>query len=100
MGSIAELIKTIGQNARSASESLRIASTAQKNNALISIANQIQHNKQLILDANDADLKAARENSIDEALLDRLMLNDERLNSVIEGLHQISTLVDPIGQLS
>ena len=100
MGSIAELIKIIGQKARSASETLRIASTDQKNNALISIASQIQQNKQFILDANDLDLKAARENSIDDALLDRLMLNDERLDSVVEGLHQISTLVDPIGQIS
>ena len=84
MGSIAELIKIIGQKARSASETLRIASTDQKNNALISIASQIQQNKQFILDANDLDLKAARENSIDDALLDRLMLNDERLDSVVE----------------
>ena len=100
MGSIAELIKIIGQKARSASETLRIASTDQKNNALISIASQIQQNKQFILDANDSDLKAAKENGIDDALLDRLMLNDERLDSVVEGLHQISTLVDPIGQIS
>ena len=100
MDLIAKLIKEIGQKARSASGSLRIASTDQKNNALISIASQIQENKQRILDANNLDLKAARENSIDDALLDRLMLNDERLDSVVEGLHQISTLVDPIGQIS
>ena len=60
MDSIAELIKTIGQKARFASESLRIASTDQKNKALISIASQIQQNKQLIIDANDLDLKTAR----------------------------------------
>ena len=100
MDSIAELIQKIGQKARSASNSLRIASTAQKNNALISIANQIQDSKQLILDANDLDIKTAKKKGIDDALLDRLMLNDERLNSVIEGLHQISTLSDPIGQIS
>ena len=100
MGSIAELIKTIGHKARFASESLRIASTDQKNNALISIARQIQQNKKLIIDANDLDVKAAQKNGIDDALLDRLMLNDERLDSVVEGLHQISTLVDPIGQIS
>ena len=46
MDSIAELIKQIGEKARSASNSLRIASTSQKNNALISIANQIQESKQ------------------------------------------------------
>ena len=100
MDSIAELIKQIGEKARSASNSLRIASTSQKNNALISIANQIQESKKFILEANHLDLNAAKKNGIDDALLDRLMLNDERLNSVIEGLHQISTLNDPIGQIS
>ena len=100
MDSIAELIKQTGEKARSASNSLRIASTAQKNNALICIANQIQDSKQFILDANHIDLNAAKKNGIDDALLDRLMLNDERLNSVIQGLHQIATLNDPIGQIS
>jgi glutamate-5-semialdehyde dehydrogenase len=100
MDSIAELIKQIGEKARSASNSLRIASTTQKNNALICIANQIQESKQFILDANQIDLNAAKKNGIDDALLDRLMLNDERLNSVIQGLHQIATLNDPIGQIS
>jgi len=66
MDSIAELIEKIGQKARSASGSLRIASTDQKNNALISIANQIQGNKQRILDANNLDLEAAKKNNIDE----------------------------------
>ena len=100
MDSIAELIKQIGEKARSASNSLRIASTTQKNNALICIASQIQESKQFILDANHIDLNAAKKNGIDDALLDRLMLNDERLNSVIQGLHQIATLNDPIGQIS
>ena len=100
MDSIANLINKIGQKAKLASESLRIANTEQKNNSLISIAQQIDNNKQTIIDANNVDIDAAKNNNIDDALLDRLMLNEERLDGVIESLNQISTLNDPIGKTS
>ncbi len=61
MDSIAELIKQIGEKARSASNSLRIASTSQKNNALISIANQIQESKQIYLGSKSNRLKRCKE---------------------------------------
>jgi glutamate-5-semialdehyde dehydrogenase len=100
MDSIANLINKIGQKAKLASESLRIANTEQKNNSLISIAQQIDKNKQAIIDANNVDIDAAKNNNIDDALLDRLMLNEERIDGVIESLNQISTLNDPIGKTS
>ena len=100
MDSIANLINKIGQKAKLASESLRISNTEQKNNSLISIAQQIDKNKQTIIDANNVDIDAAKKNNIDDALLDRLMLNEERLDAVIESLNQISTLNDPIGKTS
>ena len=100
MNSIAELINKIGQNAKLASVTLRIANTEQKNSSLDSIANQIQENKQLIIDANNLDMHAAKKNNIDDALLDRLMLDDERLDAVVESLKQIANLDDPIGKTS
>ena len=100
MNSIAKLVNAIGQEAKLASESLRVANTKQKNNSLIGIARQIQENKKRIIDANSVDIEAAKKNNIDEALIDRLMLNEERLDGVIESLNQISTLNDPIGKTS
>ena len=100
MNSIAKLVNAIGQKAKLASESLRVANTKQKNNSLIGIARQIQENKKRIIDANSVDIEAAKKNNIDEALIDRLMLNEERLDGVIESLNQISTLNDPIGKTS
>jgi glutamate-5-semialdehyde dehydrogenase len=100
MNSIAELINKIGQQAKLASGTLRIANTEQKNNSLDNIANQIQENKQLIIDANNIDMHAAKKIKIDDALLDRLMLNDERLDAIIESLKQIANLDDPIGKTS
>ena len=100
MNSIAELINKLGQQAKLASGTLRIANTEQKNNSLDNIANQIQENKQLIIDANNIDMHAAKKIKIDDALLDRLMLNDERLDAIIESLKQIANLDDPIGKTS
>jgi glutamate-5-semialdehyde dehydrogenase len=100
MDSIAKLISSIGQKAKNASNTLRIASTDTKNSALLNIANEIQENQDIILDANNKDLIVAKNNNIDDALLDRLMLNNERIQSVIDGLKQIVSLNDPIGAVS
>ena len=100
MNSIAEIVNTVGQKAKLASGTLRIANTEQKNSSLDSIANQIQENKQLIIDANNLDMHVAKKNNIDDALLDRLMLDDERLDAVVESLKQIANLDDPIGKTS
>ena len=81
MNSIAKLVNSIGQKAKLASESLRVANTKQKNNALIGIARQIDENKQRIIDSNSIDIQAAKNNNIGDALIDRLMLNEERLDS-------------------
>mgnify|MGYP001479759813 FL=1 len=100
MDSISQLIASIGQKAKKASNSLRVASTGAKNNALVNIASEIKKNQGAILDANNNDLLIAKNNNIDDALLDRLMLNEERLLGVIEGLEQIVSLDDPIGDVS
>ena len=100
MDSIAKLISSIGQKAKNASNTLRVASTDKKNSALLNIANEIQQNQDIILDANNKDLIVAKNNNIDDALLDRLMLNNERLQGVVEGLKQIVSLDDPIGGIS
>ena len=100
MDSISQLIASIGQKAKKASNSLRVASTGAKNNALVNIASEIKKNQGAILDANINDLLIAKNNNIDDALLDRLMLNEERLLGVIEGLEQIVSLDDPIGDVS
>ena len=100
MESISQLISSIGQKAQKASSTLRVVTTDSKNNALLNIAKEIQENQKNIIDANYKDLIIAKNNNIDDALLDRLMLNEERLKGVIEGLKQIISLDDPIGGVS
>jgi glutamate-5-semialdehyde dehydrogenase len=100
MGSINNLINTLGKNAKNAAKSLRGATTAAKNNALINIANQIDQNREVILEANQQDLTHGKDNGLDDALLDRLMLDEDRINGIIESLNQIVALPDPIGEIT
>lgn len=82
---------------RSESE-LSIASTQDKNEALTKVAEFIEKNRAKILRANDKDIKLARENNTSEALIDRLILDDDRLNGIIEGINTVIKLQDPIWQ--
>ncbi len=100
MGSIKDLISTLGKNARSASKALRSATTEAKNNALINIANNINQDRISILDANKKDLGNGKNKGLDDALLDRLMLDDDRLDGIIESLGQIVSLPDPVGEIT
>lgn len=92
-----ELVAQMAQSACEASRSVARASVSQRNEALLSIRNEIAGSRDSILAANQADLDAARQRHLDDALIDRLALNPERLDSLEEGLLQVATLPDPIG---
>ncbi len=98
MDSIAKLITNLGQKAKKASRSLRTVDTDTKNSVLRNIIANLQKNQDSILVANNKDLAAGKSSGLDDALLDRLMLNSERINGIIESLEQIITLPDPIGE--
>ena len=100
MGSIKDLINTLGKNAKVASKALRSATTEAKNNALNNIANDNNQNRASILDANRKDLENGKSKGLDDALIDRLMLDDERLDGIIESLNQIVALPDPVGEIT
>ncbi|WP_096085418.1 glutamate-5-semialdehyde dehydrogenase [Agaribacterium haliotis] len=90
----------LGKKARRASRQMLSASTADKNNALLAIAGQIDAQRALIRAENQRDLAAGREAGLDAALLDRLELNDERIDGMIEGLRQVAALPDPCGEIT
>ena len=100
MDSIAKLILNLGKKAKIASRSLRIADTETKNAVLHNIASNIQKNQKAILDANKQDLTQGKSNGLNDALLDRLMLNPERISDIVEGLEQVASLPDPIGEIT
>lgn len=98
--SLQEDILNIGKQARQAAQTLARATTNVKNEALSAIAGQLAQNHSRLLVANAQDVKAARANNLDAALLDRLILNSERIDSMVEGLQQVISLPDPIGAIN
>lgn len=91
---------SLGRQARAAGHAVARASTAQKNAALLAIADSIQQSRAAIQEANDKDMNAGRERGLDAAVLDRLQLTPARIDGMIEGLQQVVALVDPIGEVT
>jgi glutamate-5-semialdehyde dehydrogenase len=96
---ISTLMQSLGQSARAASRAMARASTAQKNAALLHIAEAIRAQRHLLKQANTEDLAAAQAAGLPEALVERLALSDKAIDTMAEGLEQISNLPDPIGEM-
>ena len=88
----------MGKNARKASQILTLANSDLKNSALEAMAFDIEKNKENILEANIKDVEKAKANNISKSFLDRLILNDERIKSISDGLREIIKIEDPVGQ--
>lgn len=93
-------MQQLGQQARAASRVIAATSTAEKNTALLAIADALNQNRQQVLAANAVDIKKGQATGLDAALLDRLELTDDRIDGMIEGLQQVATLEDPIGKIT
>jgi len=90
----------LGKKARAASRHMMSASTADKNNALHAIAASLNERREAIKSENQKDLDAGKLSQLDPALLDRLALNDDRIDGMIEGLTQVAALPDPCGEIT
>lgn len=90
----------LGQHADTAASALSIASTAQKNRALIAIADKLLANEHSLLEANAKDMQNGRDKQLDSALLDRLELDQARVVQMATGLRQIADLADPVGEIT
>lgn len=82
-----------------ASRALAFASSAQKNDALAHMATHLLKHTDRILEANALDLLNARKNGRDEAFVDRLMLSDVRIQSMVDAIKQVIALPDPVGDI-
>ena len=97
---VAAYMQALGQDARTASATLARASTADKNAALLAIAESIEASATALALANGEDLAAARQQELSSALLDRLELDSQRIASMAQGLRAIAALADPIGEIA
>lgn len=87
----------MGKAAKDAAFELATASTAQKNQALAIIADELEANAATILAANAKDIELGREAGLTDALLDRLLLNKERLTGIANDVRNVISLNDPVG---
>ena len=97
--SVLDYMSRLGRDARAASRLLARAATAQKNRALLAAADALDAARAELSHANEQDLAAGRANGLEPAMLDRLALTPARIDDMIEGLRQVATLPDPIGEI-
>ncbi|HEY4542446.1 MAG TPA: glutamate-5-semialdehyde dehydrogenase [Noviherbaspirillum sp.] len=97
---IKHYMNEVGQRARKASRAMARADSGAKNKALALIAAAIRRDADALRAANQKDLEAARANGLAEAMLDRLTLSDKAIATMAEGLEQIVSLPDPIGEIT
>ncbi|MFH7819085.1 glutamate-5-semialdehyde dehydrogenase [Neobacillus thermocopriae] len=95
---MSELIEK-ARKLQAAAKKLSILSSEEKNAALLKIAEQIANEKDWILHENRKDIEAGKSNGLSEALLDRLLLTETRIEQIIDGIRQVVSLQDPIGEI-
>lgn len=93
-------MQQLGQQARAASRVLVRATTAQKNQALLAMAEAIESAAAPLKAENAKDLENGKANGLDAAMLDRLTLSDKVIAGIAEGLRQVAALQDPVGEIS
>ncbi|MFA7173292.1 MAG: glutamate-5-semialdehyde dehydrogenase [Kiritimatiellia bacterium] len=98
MNTIHKQIRQMGEQALAASRELINFSSNKKNIILRSMADALEQQRDLIKTENTKDLKAAREQGLTKAMIDRLTLDDVRINSMITGVREVAALPDPVGQ--
>lgn len=91
------LMISLGEKSKKAAQELSQLETSKKNDCLLQMAIDLENSKTTILQANQQDLKQAKENGIPEPLMDRLRLTDDRIQEMAEGIRQVAALADPIG---
>lgn len=98
--SVEQYMDQLGQQARVASRQAAAAETSDKNRALVEAATAIEDQAQELAQENNKDLEAGRTKGLDAALLDRLELTAERIAGMAEGLRQVASLPDPVGEIT
>lgn len=93
-------MQDLGTQAREASKAVGCVETAVKNSALINTAKAIEESRETLIGENRKDLSAGQHSGLDSALLDRLELNQQRIDAMAEALQQIAALPDPVGEIS
>lgn len=96
---ITTLMQDIGSRAKRAASELGFATAERKHSALISAAENVWSTRDQIIEANAKDLEYGRNKGLSDAMMDRLMLDEERIQSIVDGLRNIAQQADPVGEV-
>lgn len=94
-----QMLQQLGERAKKASRILNRLGVTDKNKGLLAVAEALLNNQEKLLQANEDDVKRARENGMKESLVDRLTLTQERIEGMAEGIRQVVSLEDPVGEV-
>jgi glutamate-5-semialdehyde dehydrogenase len=98
--SLGSMIEEIAREAREASRELRKLGREEKDAALELMATRLLERQTAIMKENEKDLSLAKEGGLSSAMIDRLTLNEEVLKEMAEGLREVATLPDPVGEVT
>ncbi len=93
------MLTEIGKRAKDAAAKLAVTSTEDKNRILKAMADSLRENCRKILEANALDIENGKKNNMSESLIDRLMLNEDRIESMARGIEDVIALPDPVGRI-
>ncbi len=96
---IPALMADLGKRAKQASNALGFASAERKHAALIAAADAVWENRAQIIEANRKDLEFGREKGLSAAMMDRLMLDEDRVRGMVDGLRAVAEQADPVGEV-
>jgi glutamate-5-semialdehyde dehydrogenase len=94
-----EQMTNLARDAKTASRELAKWSAAEKNACLVSMAEALEQNRAILLEANARDMAAGAQSGLSAAMLDRLRLDDKRINAMAGGLREVAALPDPVGRV-
>jgi glutamate-5-semialdehyde dehydrogenase len=93
------IITSLAQNAAKAAKTIIRLSEEQKNTILLEMAFMLRKSASAIIQSNNKDMAMAAKDGLDDAMLDRLLLNEERINAMAQGIEVVASLPDPVGQV-
>ena len=96
---ISELMMNIGANAKSASQNLRYLTSNKKNEALGSISAMILDHRAKIIEENKKDMQFGLDKNLSESMMDRLYIDETRLDGIIRSVDSVINLPDPVGSV-
>ncbi|WP_298679732.1 glutamate-5-semialdehyde dehydrogenase [uncultured Lentibacter sp.] len=99
MTDIGEMMQTLGRAAKAAAEELAFASAEQKRQALLAAADAVWERRAAIMAANAKDMEFGADKGLSSAMLDRLLLDEPRLESIVAGLRAVADQADPVGEV-